>query len=51
MTKSDLTPDESPEEVGARHGEVTGAWRVLRNGLALAVVGMIGAAIVYSLVS
>jgi hypothetical protein len=29
-----------PEEVGAEHGEATGVWRILRNGVGLAIVGV-----------
>jgi hypothetical protein len=28
------------EEVGAAHGDVTGAWRVVRNGMVLAVLAL-----------
>jgi hypothetical protein len=35
-----LEERENPEEVGADHGEVTGAWRVVRNGVVLAAVAL-----------
>ena len=38
--------DEDPEEVGARHGDATGAWRILRNSSFVAIVVLAAAAAV-----
>jgi hypothetical protein len=35
-----LERKEEPEEVGAAHGEVTGVWRILRNGVLLAALAL-----------
>ena len=35
-----LEKHEDEEEVGAAHGDVTGAWRVVRNGVVLAVLAL-----------
>lgn len=32
-----LRKREAPDEVGASHGSATGVWRVVRNGVLLAV--------------
>ncbi|MGG7564618.1 hypothetical protein ACQ5SO_00460 [Rhodovulum sp. DZ06] len=36
----DVDP-EAPEQVGAKHGEATGAWRILRNSAALCAVALL----------
>ena len=35
-----LEDKEREEEVGASHGDVTGAWRIVRNGTLLAIVAL-----------
>jgi hypothetical protein len=35
-----LEDKEREEEVGASHGEVTGAWRVVRNGTIIAIAAL-----------
>ena len=41
-----LEKAENEEEVGANHGDVTGAWRIVRNGL---LIGVIALAAIYAL--
>ena len=40
--------DYDEEEVGEAHGEVTGAWRIVRNGVILAVVIFAGIYFAYA---
>jgi hypothetical protein len=35
-----LEDKEREEEVGASHGDVTGAWRIVRNGTLIAIVAL-----------
>lgn len=36
-----LDKRETPEEVGASHGRVTGVWRVVRNGVLLTIAAFV----------
>ena len=40
--------DYDEEEVGDAHGDVTGAWRIVRNGMIMAVVIFAGIYLVYA---
>ena len=42
-----LEKSEEPDEVGGDHGDVTGAWRIVRNGTALAAVAMLLAYLIF----
>ena len=42
-----LEKTDDEEEVGAAHGDVTGAWRIVRNGVLLAVAALAIASVVF----
>lgn len=43
--EGELSERKDPSELGGPNAEPTGVWRILRNGLILAVVAMVGVAI------
>lgn len=46
FVKPEMDDPDRPEELGGANARPTGAWRVLRNGIALAVLALAGAALV-----
>lgn len=41
-----LEKTDDEEEVGAGHGDVTGAWRIVRNGMLISVIAF---AVIYGI--